>query len=255
MIISKEAIEEIAKGALGVSKKERTFKAHFVVSSKVVAKVWNKLERQRLKPDKARPLHLLWFLYWVKVYSSDDVGANFCQCKKRDTFAEWTLRIGIAVSNLRVVSHIKSCVCESCMQIVSYELFVHSLHVNLVGDFVKIRWSNRWTAPWPLPSHGILTSVNRTACPYKEERLPDGRLDEGLFCPKFKGPGLNYEVVLGLYTGLPCSVKGPYKFGDMPDLPTAENEGTVDQLLQSNERCIGDGTYRHPVFLNASQGY
>lgn len=110
MIISKEALEEIAMGSMGVAKRERTFKAHFIFPPEVVAGTWNELERQQLKPDKAQPLHLLWFLYWVKVYPSDDVGANFCRCRKRDTFANWTLRIGIAVSNLRLVSHFNICI-------------------------------------------------------------------------------------------------------------------------------------------------
>lgn len=102
--------------------------------------------------------------------------------------------------------------------------------------------------------HRILYTIDATACPYKEERREDGSLDEGLFCYKFKGPGLNYEIVLGLYTGLVCSVKGPYKFGELPDLCLAQNEGTIDTLSRLNVRCIGDGTYRNPVFVNSKRG-
>ena len=83
------------------------------------------------------------------------------------------------------------------------------------GYAKEIRWRNRWQWPvrWPPPQHGILTSVDGTCCPYKEECLEDGSFDTGLFCHKFNGPGLNYEVVIGIYTGLVCSLKGPYKAG------------------------------------------
>ena len=118
----------------------------------------------------------------------------------------------------------------------------------------KIKWKNRW--PWPdlpRPQHGMLTSADGTVDPYKEERI-NTEFDPELFCQKFNGPGLNYEVVIGLYSGYVCSVKGPYKAGAMPDLKIALEQGLVDFLRQRSELCIGNGTYKNPVFVNSKRG-
>ena len=118
----------------------------------------------------------------------------------------------------------------------------------------QIRARNRWPFRRPKPSHRTLLTVDGIACPYKEVRLWDGDLDPSLFCQKFKGPGLNYQIVLGLYTGLLCSVQGPYECGDFPDLKIAKDKGLVDFLIQKKEKAIADGTYRNPVFINAEEG-
>ena len=95
--------------------------------------------------------------------------------------------------------------------------------------------------------------MDGAACPHKEERLPDGSLDTQLFCPKFKGPGLNCEIVLGIYTGLVCEVSGPHKFGEDPDLRLAKHD-LVPKLAENNERCVADGTHRNPVFVLSRRG-
>ena len=100
----------------------------------------------------------------------------------------------------------------------------------------------------------MLTSVDGICAPYKEERLDNGDLDSGLFCQKINGPGLTYEIVIGLYTGWLCSVKGPYKSGDWPDLKIAKEEGLVRALRKCAETCIADGTDHNPVFINAKRG-
>ena len=101
----------------------------------------------------------------------------------------------------------------------------------------------------------MLLSVDGTVDPYKEEKINiNTNLDPKLFCHKFNGPGLNYEVIIGLYSGYVCSVKGPYKAGEMPDLKIALEEGLVDFLWQCIELCIGDGTYKNPVFVNSKRG-
>ena len=89
---------------------------------------------------------------------------------------------------------------------------------------------------------------------FREQCLEDGIFDPGLFCFKFNGPGFNYEIVIGLYTGFVCSIKGPYKYGEMPDLKVAKEEGLVDTLAANNEKCIADGTYRNVVFVNSGPG-
>jgi hypothetical protein len=64
------------------------------------------------------------------------------------------------------------------------------------------------------------------------------------------GPALNYEIVLGLYTGWIVSVRGPYKAGAMPDLKITKEEGLVETLEEGHEKCTADGTYQNRVFVN-----
>ena len=83
---------------------------------------------------------------------------------------------------------------------------------------------------------------------FKEVRKRDGTLDPSLFLHKINGPGLVYEIVIGLYTGLICSVNGPYQPGLWPDLKIAKFRGLCDFLLENGEMSVVDGTYAHKLF-------
>ena len=103
MWVTTETMRVLAKGAMGVKKNNRAFKAHFVFSPCIVAFAWNELERQWVVPDGAKPKHLLWFLNWCKQYPSKDAGGTFGQCN-RDTFGDWVLKVGKALACLDLVS-------------------------------------------------------------------------------------------------------------------------------------------------------
>ena len=56
----------------------------------------------------------------------------------------------------------------------------------------------------------------------------DGNMDRELYLFKIKGPGMNYEIVLGLYSGWICSIHGG-KARELPDLALAlMRGGTVE---------------------------
>ena len=80
MRISKAVIEEIAKGTFGVKKRDRDFRAHFCFSSKVVARTWNEMERQRVNTTNLKPMHLLCFLCWVVTHVVKEVGSSQMKC-------------------------------------------------------------------------------------------------------------------------------------------------------------------------------
>ena len=62
---------------------------------------------------------------------------------------------------------------------------------------------------------------------------------------------MNYEIVLGLYTGYICSVRGPFPAGAFPDLKIANDKGLVQTLLTTGEKSVADGTYKNRrVFVN-----
>ena len=103
MKVSKETIRQFAYSSMRVRRTERAFKAHFGFESAVVAQAWNKLERRGLKPEKAQPFHLLWFLDFCKEYLNRDSCTTAVDCDG-DTFKEWAQRMGIALSELDTVS-------------------------------------------------------------------------------------------------------------------------------------------------------
>ena len=51
----------------------RQFKAFFGCSPRVVAALWNRIDRKGLAPAEFLPSHLLWTLFFLKLYSSEDV--------------------------------------------------------------------------------------------------------------------------------------------------------------------------------------
>lgn len=84
------AASDIIRRAVDVEKSThiRTFKEHFGVSPWVVCCVWNRLALHSCLPPKAAPIHLLWTLLFLKVYSTERVLANTCGCDP-ETFRDW----------------------------------------------------------------------------------------------------------------------------------------------------------------------
>ena len=58
---------------------DRRFASHFVVMQDVVSKLWGLLEDQGL-PHGFQPMHLLWTLCFLKIYVSENVVSNLCDC-------------------------------------------------------------------------------------------------------------------------------------------------------------------------------
>jgi len=66
----------------------RLFKEHFGVSPWTTSCVWNRLVSHDCLPAKARPVHLLWTQFFLKVYSTELVLASACECNP-DTYRNW----------------------------------------------------------------------------------------------------------------------------------------------------------------------
>lgn len=84
---------------------ERTVRAHFGISLPVIVLVWWHLNTvfalAGLRGD-----HLLWTLYFVRVYPTEDQGAVFCGCS-RPTFRDRiSMGIFIIYTHLHVVRFI-----------------------------------------------------------------------------------------------------------------------------------------------------
>jgi hypothetical protein len=78
------------------------FDSHFGTEPKVVAIVWNMME----KPKGARPKHLLWTFLFLKLYSNEDVLNNMVK-KPKNAFRKWTELILVDMCKLepQLVSH------------------------------------------------------------------------------------------------------------------------------------------------------
>ena len=62
------------------------------------------------------------------------------------------------------------------------------------------------------------------------------------FSHKFKGPGLRYEVAVGIYNGVICWINGPFPCGSWPDALIAKD--ALHYSLEKNERYVADKGYR-----------
>ena len=79
------------------------FAAAFGCSPKVVASLWNRLEKKNLLPDDALCKHLLWALFFLKLYIVEKAAAPLCGAAEK-TFSKWIWIILDALAELDIVS-------------------------------------------------------------------------------------------------------------------------------------------------------
>ena len=79
----------------------RRFRALFGASPAVCSVVWSLASRSL--PPKARPIHLLWALLFLKVYATEHANASLAGVDEK-TFRKWAWALLESISNLDVVS-------------------------------------------------------------------------------------------------------------------------------------------------------
>lgn len=82
-----------------------------------------------------------------------------------------------------------------------------------------------------------MTSVDGTDFRIEEPTPFDGKW----YSHKFKGPGVRYEVVIGIHNKYIVSINGPYPCGAWPDLKIARQD-LIKKLLPG-ERVEADNGY------------
>ena len=93
-----EAIELVAKETLGwperrkwkTEDRERRFRSFFGASSRLVAILWNKIEKSGISEPGAKPKHLLWALLFLKVYSTIEVHCSIVGWPSAKSFSKWS---------------------------------------------------------------------------------------------------------------------------------------------------------------------
>ena len=88
----------------GDDAEERVLRAHFGVGLDVAAFVWEKFEQLELLEQGDLPIHLLWLLFWWKVYPTYDVCARFAGVSAK-TFRTKVLRMQMCCALLNMVSN------------------------------------------------------------------------------------------------------------------------------------------------------
>ena len=84
VLISKFWFTEAAKAFSSKPYNERKFTACFGASSLFVNQIWTHC-RIGMKSEKLQPKHLLWTLYWMKVYPTEDVAMVTFSIGSRNT--------------------------------------------------------------------------------------------------------------------------------------------------------------------------
>jgi hypothetical protein len=75
-----DIIELAATSLIGRKPSPRVYRAHFGISFTITCMIWDMILHSDLQWDVAfNASHLLWALYYLKVYPSWDVAVSFCQ--------------------------------------------------------------------------------------------------------------------------------------------------------------------------------
>jgi hypothetical protein len=77
---------------------DRRFRKLFGARMEIVLHVWYMMEEDGLLPNKSKPKHLLWTLYFLKVYKSTR-GPRMLRCRRRGGCRrpKNTVKMGVAL--------------------------------------------------------------------------------------------------------------------------------------------------------------
>jgi hypothetical protein len=99
--------------SVGEYTRRRRFRSLFGISTTICTKIWSLLICQVRR--EARPIHLLWTLFFLKHYSVEEVNATFAGVSEK-TYRKWTWLMLEELSLLNLVSEKNSFyfVCVTC---------------------------------------------------------------------------------------------------------------------------------------------
>ena len=93
-----------AKSCLHINRlSSRVYSASFGVTPYITAWIWIKIIDEGLLPKKGKRKHLLWTLYWMKTYLTNDVLCAALQIGSDKTFCKWRDEFIWAIANIDVV--------------------------------------------------------------------------------------------------------------------------------------------------------
>lgn len=83
-----------------VRKEYRRFRAHFGTSPSTCAILWKKLVDNAVLPRGRQPVHLLWALYFLNRYETEEVAASTFGVEE-ETFRKWSWLLVVAIAKLK----------------------------------------------------------------------------------------------------------------------------------------------------------
>ena len=91
--MSQDKFEEVAMHYADLDKqaettKKRVIEEHFGCSPRVMSIAWKVIEKNETLPNYAKPMHLIWSLYYLKTNPLLRIAAKFCKTDKA-TFIKW----------------------------------------------------------------------------------------------------------------------------------------------------------------------
>ena len=95
----------------------------------------------------------------------------------------------------------------------------------------------------------LYVSVDGTDCRVMEQ----SPFNTGWYSHKFNGPGLRYEVAVGIYSGNIVWVNGPFPCGNYPDVKIFKE--TMVSKLNIDELVIADRGYKHAKCVYSLAGF
>lgn len=192
---------------------QRRIRAHFGVGVPSLILIWHFVNIP-FAAAGLRPKHLLWTLYFLRVYPTEDQGANWVGVSRLTYRLRIRQCINILNTHLRTVLF---CTCSS----------------KLTSLPLQIDFSRRFVANQRLQGS---CSIDTTCCPIA---MPFQAQQE-YYCSKCKRHVLKYEVAVNLQSGQVVWVNGGFP-GRMHDL-TISTQGFLQQLLQG-ETAFADKGY------------
>jgi len=176
---------------------------------------------------------------FLKTYATEQVLAIAFGTTPK-TFCKWNWVVIDAIASLtslvRAPTETGSLFLSSCVLFFWFCL-LFCLRIHLSHKiFQQINWEDR-NIGWD-GSTIYRVTVDGTDCRIQEPQP----FSPKWYSHKFCGPGVRYEIVVAVNTGVIVSVNGPYCCGSWPDLKIARQ--SLVHKLDEGEFAVADGGYR-----------
>lgn len=89
---SPRAFYLLSQSVLGVKDDDRSFRAHTGTTPDVCSLIWNRISANEQRSSYMQPVHLLWALHFLKVYSTEDVIVSRLDTTRK-TYRKWVWKV------------------------------------------------------------------------------------------------------------------------------------------------------------------
>lgn len=218
-----------AKDIINISKSESTFNRRwmgkFGALPIICCLLWDRINPYETMPDGVHKKHLLWGLYFLKVYDTEENSATNVGRVDEQTYRVWSFRF------VEAISYLESSVVR-LFKIILALFIAHHVTPLTHSILVKILWSDRFLGD---TGNKALVTIDGT------DLQVQMKFAENFLSHKFKGNGVKYEVAVCIQTGGVVWIHGPVRCG-INDIQVARQ--AFVSFLNDDEMANADGGYR-----------